>query len=68
MDIQHQIDLIDKTMDTIKVRIERTYKFVSGKGCDACDLCDLCNDVDWSDCHIGEAGHYEIDDELIEQL
>ena len=57
-----------KTMETIKVRIERTYKFVSGKDCDGCDLYDLCNEVDWSDCQAGEAGHYEINDEQIEQI
>lgn len=55
-------------METIKVRIERTYKFVSGKDCEGCDLYDLCNEVDWNDCQAGESGHYEIDDEQIEQI
>ena len=57
-------------METIKVRIERTYKFVKDEkdGCNHCDLCDLCNEVDWNDCQAGEEGHYEIDDEQIEQI
>lgn len=57
-----------KIMETIKVKIERTYKFVKGKDCDNCDLYDLCNEVNWNDCQEGTAGHYEIDDEQIEQL
>ena len=55
-------------METIKVKIERTYKFVSGGCCDDCHLSELCNDVGWNDCSEGTAGHYEIDDEQIEQL
>ena len=55
-------------METIKVRIERTYKFVRGGDCEDCDLSELCNEVNWNDCSGGAAGHYEIDDEQIEQL
>ena len=55
-------------MDSIKIKIERTYKFVKGGDCEGCDLLDLCNEVDWDDCQAGEEGHYEIDDEEIEQL
>lgn len=56
--------------ETIKVKIERTYKFVKDRerGCDFCGLYDFCNDVDWNECEGGEKGHYKIDDENIEQL
>jgi hypothetical protein len=55
-------------MSLIKIKIERTYKFVKGGSCDKCDLFYLCNEVDWQDCELGTVGHYEEDDEQIEQL
>lgn len=55
-------------MDSIKIKIERTYKFVKGGDCEGCDLFDLCNDMDGQDCELGTVGHYEEDDEQIEQI
>ena len=55
-------------MDSIKIKIERTYKFVKGGDCEGCDLFELCNDVDGQDCELGTVGHYEEDDEQIEQI
>lgn len=57
-------------METIKVRIERTYQYVKDEenGCELCDLYYLCNEVEWNDCQEGEAGYYELYDEQMEQL
>lgn len=55
-------------MEKIRIRIERTYRFVKGKGCDECELNDLCNEVEWSNCNEGQDGHYEVDEEELEQI
>ena len=55
-------------MERIKVRIEKNFLFAKGSGCADCDLYDLCNDVDWSDCQGGMQGHYEIEEEEINQI
>lgn len=55
-------------MKTIKIKIERTFQFVKGGDCESCDLYDYCSEVDNQDCELGTVGHYEEDDEEIEQL
>ena len=55
-------------MDTIKIKIERTFKFEKGGDCEKCDMYDYCNEVDGLECDMGETGHYEDIDENIEQL
>ena len=57
-----------RDMERIKVRIEKNFLFAKGSGCADCDLYDLCNDVDWSDCQGGMRGHYEIEEEEINQI
>lgn len=55
-------------METIKVKIESSYKYRSGGGCECCDLYRFCDDVDWNDCQAGDAGYYEKVDEQILQI
>ena len=55
-------------METIKIKIERTFKFEKGGDCEKCDLFDYCNEVDGLECDMGETEHYEDIDENIEQL
>ena len=55
-------------MDTIKIKIERTFKFEKGGGCEKCDMYEYCNEVDGLECDMGEIGHYEDINEEIEQL
>lgn len=55
-------------MKDIKLRITLTYNFVKGKDCTGCHLIDYCNELNDLDCEEGTMGHYECDEEELEQL
>lgn len=55
-------------MKSIKIKTTKTYNFVKDGNCESCDLFDYCNEIDDTDCEGGADGHYECDDEDVEQI
>lgn len=66
--LRNEAIIFFKKQTMLTVNIKRTYKFVKSGGCDDCDLLLLCNEIDTDECLEGEGGHYEEEDEEIEQL
>lgn len=55
-------------MKSIKLRITQTYNFVKNGDCESCALFDYCNEIDDTECEGGTAGHYECENEEVEQI